>query len=41
MKTAERKLLKRLLAKLMESDLAKADNVIYRTAKGLLLKLMR
>lgn len=37
----ERLLLKKLLARLMESPLAKTDNIVYRTAKGLLLRLMK
>ncbi len=37
----DKKLLKSLLRKLMDSKLAKGDGVIYRTAKGLLMRLMR
>lgn len=40
MKDTELKLLKRLLNRLIKSPLA-TDNVIYRTAKGLLMRLMR
>jgi hypothetical protein len=40
METWEKKLLKSLLAKLMHSSM-KEDNVLYRTAKGLLLRLLK